>query len=100
LRDLHRGEGEVDRELLVLAERPADADVPRRTGTFFPLGRLPTWAQVLGNFNPLIHCVQLVRHGVSAFAGVADIGHLAYLVVFGRGLARLAIRFMQRRLIL
>jgi lipooligosaccharide transport system permease protein len=50
--------------------------------------------------TPLIHCVQLVRHAVSAFAGVADIGHLAYLVVFGRGLARLAIRFMQRRLIL
>lgn len=31
-------------------------------GTFFPLTRLPQWAQVLGNFNPLFHCVQLVRH--------------------------------------
>ncbi len=29
-RDLHRRQGEVDRELLLLAERPADADVPRR----------------------------------------------------------------------
>src|SRR5256885_3888759 len=30
-------------------------------GTFFPLHQLPTWAQVLGNLNPLYHCVQLVR---------------------------------------
>ena len=31
-------------------------------GTFFPLTTLPQWAQVLGNFNPLHHCVELVRH--------------------------------------
>ena len=30
LRDLHRRQGGQDRELLLLAERPADADVPRR----------------------------------------------------------------------
>ena len=30
LRHLHRGQVEGDRELLLLAERPADADVPRR----------------------------------------------------------------------
>ncbi len=30
-------------------------------GTFFPLDRLPRWAQVLGEVNPLHHCVQLVR---------------------------------------
>ena len=30
-------------------------------GTYFPLDELPTWAQVLGQFNPLYHCVQLVR---------------------------------------
>src|SRR4051812_48878174 len=33
-------------------------------GTFFPLSSLPQWAQVLGEFNPLFHCVQLVRHAV------------------------------------
>ncbi len=26
-------------------------------GTFFPLDRLPRWAQVLGEINPLHHCV-------------------------------------------
>src|SRR5438445_3829880 len=30
-------------------------------GTFFPLNTLPRWAQVLGEVNPLHHCVQLVR---------------------------------------
>ncbi len=30
-------------------------------GTFFPLDELPTWAQVLGNLNPLYHTVELVR---------------------------------------
>ena len=30
-------------------------------GTFFPLDELPTWAQVASLFNPLYHCVELVR---------------------------------------
>lgn len=69
-------------------------------GTFFPLTRLPEWAQVLGNFNPLFHCVQLVRHAVFGFTGWADAGHLTFLVVFALVMWRLAIRFMERRLIL
>ncbi len=31
-------------------------------GSFFPLSQLPEWAQILGNLNPLHHCVELVRH--------------------------------------
>jgi lipooligosaccharide transport system permease protein len=69
-------------------------------GTFFPLDRLPTWAQVLGNFNPLFHCVQLVRHSVFGFQGWADVGHLAFLVGFALVSWRLAIRYMERKLIL
>jgi lipooligosaccharide transport system permease protein len=69
-------------------------------GTFFPLDRLPTWAQVAGNFNPLYHCVELVRHAVFGFEGWADIGHLAFLVGFALISWRLAIRFMERKLIL
>ena len=69
-------------------------------GTFFPLTRLPQWAQVLGNFNPLFHCVQLVRHAVFGLQGWSDIGHLAFLVIFALVMWRLAIRFMQRKLIL
>jgi lipooligosaccharide transport system permease protein len=69
-------------------------------GTFFPLSQLPEWAQVAGNFNPLFHCVQLVRHAVFGFTGWADAGHLAFLIVFALVSWRLAIRFMERKLIL
>ena len=69
-------------------------------GTFFPLNKLPEWAQVLGNFNPLFHCVQLVRHSVFGFQGWADVGHLAFLVGFALASWRVAIRFMERKLIL
>ena len=68
-------------------------------GTFFPLDQLPEWAQVLGNFNPLYHCVQLVRDAVFGFEGWADVGHLALLIGFGLVMWRLAIVFLQRRLI-
>jgi lipooligosaccharide transport system permease protein len=69
-------------------------------GTFFPLTRLPEWAQIAGNFNPLFHCVQLVRHAAFGFHGAADLGHLAFLSVFALIMWRLAIRFMERKLIL
>jgi lipooligosaccharide transport system permease protein len=69
-------------------------------GTFFPLTSLPTWAQVLGNLNPLFHCVQLVRHVVFGTESIADLGHLAFLLGFALVSWRLAIRFMERKLIL
>jgi lipooligosaccharide transport system permease protein len=69
-------------------------------GTFFPLTRLPQWAQVLGNFNPLFHCVQIVRHVVFGQESIADLGHLAFLLGFALVAWRLAIRFMERKLIL
>jgi lipooligosaccharide transport system permease protein len=69
-------------------------------GTFFPLDELPTWAQVLGNVNPLYHCVELVRHAVFGFEGWEDVGHVAFLAAFAFISWRLAIRFMERRLIL
>jgi lipooligosaccharide transport system permease protein len=68
-------------------------------GTFFPLSGLPEWAQVAGHFNPLFHCVQLVRHAVFGFEGWTDVGHAAVLVGFGLILWRLAIRYMTRKLI-
>ena len=69
-------------------------------GTFFPLDQLPTWAQVLGNINPLYHCVELVRHASFGFEGWADVGHLGFLVGFALVSWRLAIHYMERRLIL
>jgi lipooligosaccharide transport system permease protein len=64
------------------------------------LDELPTWAQVLGHINPLFHCVELVRHAVFGFEGWADIGHLAFLIAFAFISWRLAIKFMERKLIL
>jgi lipooligosaccharide transport system permease protein len=68
-------------------------------GTFFPLTELPEWAQVLGQFNPLYHCVQLVRDASFGWQGWADVGHVAVLVGFALLMWRLAIVFLQRRLI-
>jgi lipooligosaccharide transport system permease protein len=68
-------------------------------GTFFPLDRLPKWAQALGNVNPLFHCVQLVRHAVFGFAGWHDLAHAGVLLAFGVLMWRLAVAAMERRLI-
>ena len=70
-------------------------------GTFFPLGdNLPGWVHVAANANPLYHCVQLVRDSVFADWGWATLGHVAFLVGFALVAWRLAIRFMERKLIL
>jgi lipooligosaccharide transport system permease protein len=68
-------------------------------GTFFPISGLPEWAQVLAQFNPLYHCVQLVRDAVFGFAGWADLYHVAVIVAFGLLMWRLAIYAMVRKLV-
>jgi lipooligosaccharide transport system permease protein len=67
-------------------------------GTFFPIDRLPEWAQILANLNPLYHCVQLVRHACFGFE-VVDLWHLSALLIFGLVMWRLAVSRMERRLI-
>ena len=68
-------------------------------GTFFPIDGLPEWAQVIAQINPLYHLVELVRHAVFGFEGWVDLGHLAFLIGFGLLTWRLAVRWMERRLI-
>ena len=68
-------------------------------GTFFPLDALPEWAQLLGELNPLHHCVELVRHAAFGFEGWEDLARLGALVAFGLGMWRLAIHAMTRKLI-
>jgi lipooligosaccharide transport system permease protein len=60
-------------------------------GTYFPLSGLPEWAQVLGNLNPLFHCVELVRHASFGFRGWVDLGHVGAILAFGLVMWRLAI---------
>ena len=68
-------------------------------GTFFPISGLPEWAQVAAWFNPLYHCVELVRHACFGFEGWIDLAHLGILLVFGIAMWRLAIWATARRLI-
>ena len=68
-------------------------------GTFFPLSGLPRWAQIAGEFNPLHHCVQLVRHAAFGFEGWADLRSVAVLVGFGLVMWRIAIHAMTRKLV-
>jgi lipooligosaccharide transport system permease protein len=68
-------------------------------GTFFPLNQLPEWAQILGNFNPLHHCVELVRHAAFGSDGWADLGRVAALIGYGLLTWRVAIYAMTRKLI-
>jgi lipooligosaccharide transport system permease protein len=68
-------------------------------GTFWPIDRLPEWAQVLAQVNPLWHLVELVRHAAFGFEGWADVGHLAVLIGFGLLTWRIAIVGMTRKLV-
>jgi lipooligosaccharide transport system permease protein len=68
-------------------------------GTFFPLNRLPEWAQTLAQLNPLHHCVQLVRHAVFGFHALSDLGSVAFLIAFGLLLWRIGIHAMERKLV-
>ena len=68
-------------------------------GTFFPISGLPEWAQVLAQFNPLYHCVQLVRHACFGFEGWIDVYHVGCLTVFAIVTWRLAIHFMAKKLV-
>jgi lipooligosaccharide transport system permease protein len=68
-------------------------------GTFFPITTLPEWAQVVAQINPLHHLVELVRDAVFGLRGWADLLHLGVLAAFALLTWRLAVRWMQRRLI-
>ena len=68
-------------------------------GTFFPIDALPGWASTLAQFNPLHHCVELVRDAVFGFRLGPDLLHVAVLVAFALLMWRLAIWRLRLRLI-
>lgn len=68
-------------------------------GTFFPLDRLPDWAQVLAWLNPLYHLVELVRHAVFGWDFPLDLAHIGILLAFGLLTWRIAVAGMTRKLI-
>jgi lipooligosaccharide transport system permease protein len=68
-------------------------------GTYFPLSGLPEWAQLLGQFNPLHHCVELVRHASFGWELGYDLYHLGAILAFGIVMWRLAIWRTHLRLV-
>jgi lipooligosaccharide transport system permease protein len=68
-------------------------------GTFFPISTLPHGLRTIAQFNPLYHCVQLVRDASLGPLGTGDLGHLAVLIGFAVVMWRLAIWQLGRRLI-
>jgi lipooligosaccharide transport system permease protein len=68
-------------------------------GTFFPVSTLPPVLRTLAQFNPLYHCVQLVRDASFGLFKLADLGHAAVLIAFALVMWRLAISRLGRRLI-
>ena len=69
------------------------------SGTFFPIEDLPRWVEIASWFNPLYHCVQLVRDATVYGFETADIYHALFLVVFAFLSWRLAIWRLEKRLI-
>ncbi len=68
-------------------------------GTFFPISTLPGALRTIAQFNPLYHCVALVRDVSLQTIGTPDLGHAAVLTGFALVMWRLAIWRLQRRLI-
>ena len=68
-------------------------------GTFFPISGLPHWAQVAAQFNPLYHCVQLVRDASFGWDPAADLYHVTVLLVFALITWLAAVRQLRKKLI-
>jgi lipooligosaccharide transport system permease protein len=68
-------------------------------GTFFPISALPPGLRTIAQFNPLYHCVALVRDVSLNTMVSADFLHAGVLVVFAAVMWRLAIWRLESRLI-
>jgi lipooligosaccharide transport system permease protein len=68
-------------------------------GTFFPISNLPDWAQIAAQFNPLYHCVQLVRDACFGWEPVTDLYHLGVLTLFAVVTWAMAVRQLRKKLV-
>jgi lipooligosaccharide transport system permease protein len=69
------------------------------SGTFFPLGNLPGWAQAVAQLLPLTHLVALVRGSTLGFWSGALWYSLLYLLAATAFFVPLAIALMVRRIV-
>jgi lipooligosaccharide transport system permease protein len=67
-------------------------------GTYFPIDRLPEWAQVVAVLTPLWHGTELARGGtLGTWELLPSLGHLAYLLAWiGTGVTLACWRFRLR----
>jgi lipooligosaccharide transport system permease protein len=68
-------------------------------GTFFPISSLPHGLRTIAQFNPLYHCVALVRDVSLNTINSTDLLHAAVLIVFAGLMWRLSIWRLESRLI-
>ncbi|HET9103703.1 MAG TPA: ABC transporter permease [Solirubrobacteraceae bacterium] len=68
-------------------------------GTFFPVSSLPHGLRTVAKFNPLYHCVSLVRDVSLNTISSADLGHAGVLLLFSVVMWRLAVWRLEARLI-
>jgi lipooligosaccharide transport system permease protein len=68
-------------------------------GTFFPISSLPHGLRTIAQFNPLYHCVALVRDVSLNTIKSTDLLHAAVLIVFAGLMWRLSIWRLESRLI-
>jgi lipooligosaccharide transport system permease protein len=68
-------------------------------GTFFPVSALPPVLRTIAHFNPLYHCVVLVRDVSLGTMGTNDLLSTAVLIAFAVLMWRLAIWRLEKRLI-
>jgi lipooligosaccharide transport system permease protein len=68
-------------------------------GTFFPISTLPPVLRTIAYFNPLYHCVSLVRDASFGIYAPRDLVSLAVLLAFAFLMWRLAIWRLEKRLI-
>jgi lipooligosaccharide transport system permease protein len=66
------------------------------SGIFFPISRLPEWAQGLAWATPLFHCVSLAKGIVHGGLGGVSFVHLAYVVAVAFACTEMAMRRMHR----
>jgi lipooligosaccharide transport system permease protein len=67
------------------------------SGIFFPITRLPDWAQTLAWATPLFHCVSLSKQVVHAGLDATSLVHLAYVIVMAAVCSVWAIRRVRAR---
>ncbi len=68
-------------------------------GTFFPISQLPGWARVLSEFNPLHHCVELVRGATFGTLDGTSLLRVVVLLVFAAVCWTLAVKRTRARVV-